>query len=287
MNKKGAALIISLLLVAVLAVLSSALYSKSINENHLARRYVDTIRAFWLAEAGIAEGLKNLPDDTSGYINQSIYTYNVTTTALAGPYYQIESTGAVAYNGGSVSRTIRAIVKITLPDPLNFEHAIESTGSLVTKGDAYTIDGTVNENAALNFTDMFGVTKEEVRSAADHLYDESSFASPVDNITWVDDAFPGIELIISGDLVGSGMLVVEGDVNISGTVDFDGIIYVIGTLSMSGTPTINGSILAESAVDIDTTIVGHVTVTYDTAAISAALSELSFASTDVVSWSED
>ena len=52
MNNKGAVLVFSLVIILVLSVLASSFYFKSINENTLTKRYVESIRAFWLAEAG-------------------------------------------------------------------------------------------------------------------------------------------------------------------------------------------------------------------------------------------
>lgn len=292
MNKRGAVLVFSLLLVTVLAIVSAALFLKTINEKNLTERYINSIRAFWVAETGIAEGVRNLPtsplnsclDESEGCPSGSSCCYNVTTSYLGDVYYQIDSVGSVALvSGGTISRALSGIVRTTPPDSAGFAHAIETTGELVTQGE-YTINGTVNENAALNFSDLFSSSKEELKSSATYLYDESTFGAPISGITWVDVSSG--TLTISGNLAGSGILVIEGDTHFAGTFDFDGVIYVIGELAMSGTPTINGAILAESGVDIDTTIGGDVTINYDSTEIADALDPLQYISSEVVSWHE-
>ena len=60
MNKKGVALIVSIFVVTVVMILAAAIFLKSTNESNLVRRRILSMRAFWLAEAGIAEGVKNM-----------------------------------------------------------------------------------------------------------------------------------------------------------------------------------------------------------------------------------
>ncbi|MFH1645658.1 MAG: polymer-forming cytoskeletal protein [Candidatus Omnitrophota bacterium] len=286
MNKKGVALIICLIVIVILLVFSGALFSKTINDGNMVKRYVYSTEAFWLAETGIAEGIRNLPyaGSLSGQVKTD-YAYSVAPLiSLGNSYYQIDSTGTVTLPiGGSISESVSVVVKTSPPDPSNFIHAIETTGSLITKGQAYTITGTVNELAEFDFSVLFGVTKETMRSYATHLYNDDNFVAPVDAITWVD-VDSGDLLTVAGDLQGSGILVISGDAHFSGTIDFRGIIYVIGELRLSGTPIVNGTVFAESGADIDTTIQGHVTITYDIAAINDALAYLAFLSSEVKAW---
>jgi len=291
MNRKGVVLIISFIVILFLTILAAAFLVKSVNENNLTKRSLNSTRAFWLAEEGIAESVKDLTvSSVNGCWTQARgcpqgYTccYSARTSQLTSDYYQIDSFGTVTFpDGAVVSGSLRAVARMEVPDASNFEHAIETTGELITKGSAYTITGTVNENAALDFSNLFEHSKEELKSVADHLY-EDVLAGAIDGITWVDVS-SGSELVVAGDLEGSGILIISGDVHFSGTFDFDGIVYVIGELRISGTPTINGSILAESGADIDTTITGHVTINYDPEAITAALANISGVSSQIVSW---
>ena len=54
MDKRGAALILSYMVIAVLAIFGSVFISRSICESNISRRYADSIRCFFVAEAGLA-----------------------------------------------------------------------------------------------------------------------------------------------------------------------------------------------------------------------------------------
>ena len=60
MARKGIALIISLLVLTILLILSTAILSKTIAEHRLTERYVRATEAFWLAEAGVNRALYEL-----------------------------------------------------------------------------------------------------------------------------------------------------------------------------------------------------------------------------------
>jgi type II secretory pathway pseudopilin PulG len=133
MNKEGIALIFSLIVVLVLSILLSALYFKSISENNLVDRYLSSMRAFWVAEAGIAEAKRNLPGSpTNG--NLGDYSYETTTTYRTtinnSNYYDISSTGIVPSLGGNISRTVNAVVKTGPIDPTKFQYSIQAANDL-------------------------------------------------------------------------------------------------------------------------------------------------------------
>lgn len=288
MGKRGLVLIFALMVVAVLAILLGFSFLRSINENNLVKRYVSSIRAFWLAEAGIAEAICHMPYDTSGSVDDNNYTYSTQTSPLTAHYYRIDSQGSVWLAGGNtINRSLNAVVRTNPVNPNNFQHAIRTTVDLEVIGNV-TINGPTEESASLNFPDLFELSKDEIKSIATHLYtDPPNNVTPVSGVTWVNLS-AGQELrITSNTWSGSGILVVAGDAQITGG-EFDGIIYVIGKLRMSGNPVINGSVLVESDAELveDTTITGKVNINYDTGAITSALGPLEFISPEVVSWRE-
>jgi hypothetical protein len=283
-NKRGIALIMSLFILVFLAVLMAPFFIKSANENSLVKRYINSTRALWLAEAGMAEGVRHLPNNTSGSINNPNHTYNVVTTHLNTSYYQVDSTGSVTLPGaGAVTRKIRAIVKTNDVDPNKFKFAIETTGDLVIKGSVdITPAGSQKEFSTLDFADLFSFSKEQIED----------FAVKMDAPKNQDAIFHGVYWIysdgsnITGNWTGDGILIIEGDVHFAGTIQFDGIIYVIGKLTMTGTADAYGSVLAESGAHVDTLIKGNVGLTYDIAKITAALQYLVFVAPQAVSWQE-
>lgn len=295
MGKRGIALIMAMLIIVVLSILSALFFSKAMNENKLVNRYVHSTRAFWLAEAGVAQAVRDLPNDVPVTpLGDSNYTFSAQTLQLTDSvYYQINSTGSVILpNVGIISRFIEVVVRTDPVGPNNFQHAIRTTSDLVIKG-SVDINGPQEEFASLNFADLFEHTKEDIKSFATHLYTNPAVnVTPVDGITWIDlvPPEPGQlppEFKISSDTwSGSGILVVAGDAQITGGT-FNGIIYVIGKLRMSGNPVINGTVLVESETEIDTTLTGNVTINYDSSAIATALTPLQFIAPVIVSWREE
>jgi Tfp pilus assembly protein PilX len=290
MNKKGAVLIFGLLVILTLSILASSFYFKSINADKLTRRYVESSRAFWLAEAGIAEALSNLPAATvSGYIGSSSYTYSAQVVQVAGTanYYTISSTGSVALQGSqTIDRSLSAIIRTGIVNPAKFQYAIGTTTNLVVKGSVEINPvGSFQENAILDFADLFGISKADMKLNAAGVYTLETFPSSVSGITWVDVP-TGSTLNIAGGLIGSGILVINGNAHFSGTVQFSGIIYVIGKLTMTGDVTATGSVLAESSATVDTILKGNVTLNYDPLEIAGALSPLQFLNKNIVCWQE-
>lgn len=290
-NNRGVVLVYSLLVTMVLSVLLGSLYLGSINENLQAKQYVNSLRAFWLAEAGIATVKANPGlSAVSGNLGGSNYTYNVASPQVVpgtgNVYWIINSTGTVTLPSGSIiSRTLVVTIKTAGADSSKFPYAIDTTADLVIKG-SVSINGTSKQNDnTINFTNMFGVSKATMKSGANHLYTDSNFNTPVDGITWVDVA-SGNTLGISGNLTGSGILVINGDIHISGTVNFDGIIYVIGTLTMTGDVTTGGSVIAESSATADTTLKGNVTMNFSLSKIENALTNVQLLNKQIVAWRE-
>lgn len=291
-NNRGIVLVYSLLVTLVLSVLLGSLYFTSINESLQVNQYVNSMRAFWLAEAGIATVKANPGlSASSGSLGGPNYTYNVPSPLVVpgtnNVYWIITSTGTVTLpSGSSVSRALTATIKTAGVDASKFPYAIDTTAELEIKGQAVTINGTFKEeDNTINFTNMFGISKTTMKASANHLYTDTDFNAPVDGITWVDVS-SGNTLNISGNLAGSGILVVNGNTKISGTINFNGIIYIIGTLTMTGNVTSNGSIVAESSAEADTTLAGNVTINFDLIQIQNALTNLQFLNKQIVAWRE-
>lgn len=286
MNKrKGFVLIFSLLVTLILSLLLTSFYVQNINESNLAKRFADSLRAFWLAEAGAASAYVNFPAGSSGSLGGSNYTYNAVVSLISGNYYTITSTGSVSRADGTViTRVITASVKTGTTDPTKFQYGIETTTELDIRGSVdINPSGSAKEFSTLDFADLFGVTKAQMQAGATHSYTAANFGAPVDGITWVEVP-SGDTLNVSGNLTGSGVLVINGNAQFSGTVVFDGIIYVIGTLTMTGNVTTNGSVLAESSTTVDTTITGNVTINYNPGEIADALNSVASLNKQVVSW---
>lgn len=294
MNKRGLALILSFFVVVIFYVLMNSFFVRATTENKLVRRKVEEIRAFWTAEAGIADGRARLPDNTSDFtscIGDGTACYSVTVTPLNATVYEMDSVATVTLpNGATISRTISAVVKGADVDPSKFQYAIQTSVDLEIIGSSVDINPETSqaEESSFSFTDLFGYTKEALKANATHLYiNPSANVSPCDNITWIQVP-SGTEFSISSSTwQGSGVLIIEGNANITGGT-FNGIIYVIGRLRMSGNPVITGTVVAESDAELveDTRVSGNVTLNYNLGVIATALTPLSLLSPEIVSWRE-
>lgn len=281
----------AMLVTVVVGILSSSYFLNTMNENALVKRHIAAVRAFWTAEAGLAEAVDNMPSSTSGTIESSNYAYSTTTVPLGvDDYYTVTSRGTVTLpSGGSVTRVLNAVVRIIPPDASKFQHAIRTTVALDIKG-SVDINGDTEEYAALDFPDLFSNTKAEVEEMATHTYtNPANNITPVDDITWVNLSEGNQLRINNNGWTGSGILVVTGgNVHITGGT-FDGILYVVGDLFISGNPIINGSVLVESDTEVvdDTDITGNPTINFDSVAIADALDTLGFAASEIVSWQDE
>jgi hypothetical protein len=284
MNKRGIALILSYMVIGVLVILGVGLVSRSVSERNIAFRYVNSNKAFWLAEAGVARAIKDFSQSPlSGFLGDANNTYS-TQTSLVGGFtdrYRIISVGSVTLpGGGTIDRTIEVIVQE--PQLADINNSITTSGDLTVGGSA-DVEEPYESNAAFTFQGIFGMTEAQLKAQADHLYtDPPNNVTPVDGITWIEIT-PGDELIISsGGWSGSGILIVEGDLKITGG-DFEGILWVSGDLDVaSGSPDIEGAIFVDCGTD-ETRILGNADVEHDEDVIDEVFGDISPV---VISWAE-
>lgn len=306
MNKRGITFIFGLLVVLVLSILSSSFFFKSITENNLVKRYVNSVQAFWVAEAGVAEAIENLPNSPTNCPPNCPPNgrYETTTTHRAiinsCDYYDITSTGIVNLpSGGDIRRTINVIVKTGSVDASKFQYGISAANDLCFGG-----PGNCNKtpedfldpdicnghpcwkegDTTINFVDLFGYTQSDIENIATH-YDSSNFPNAVNGITWVDVTPAGSTLLVTGNLIGEGVLIINGNVQFGGDYRFNGIVYILGTLDARGTFDSYGSILVASTAGVDT-INGTPTMHWDQTEITESLQLLSNNFVDIVSWKE-
>lgn len=287
MNNRGIILILTYMVITSFLVLfvAGGFVSGSISESFQVKRYLYSTTAYWLAEAGVTEAVKQLP--SAGALSGNILvgatsgSYS-TTTQLAGGNYDIISTGTFS----GVQRTIKVTASLPTLGFGNITNAIMTTGDFTIKGSVdINPDGSYATKSQLNFEEVFGASKDVVKSFSDHLYvNPAANQQPVSGITWVDlngdSPSTAITYTISSNWSGSGLLIIDGHRNsstenisaleISGSWHFNGVIWVIGKIKISGTPVITGSVFAESAVDVDSTLTGNATLNYSSTGVADA-----------------
>ncbi len=153
MNKRGVALILSYMVIAVLTIFSSVFVSRSVSESNIARRYMDSAQAFWIAEAGLAEGYYKVIDSQSIPTNPVSFgggSYEITVTDdLFGR--EIRVTGIY----GSAQRIVKGYL---LRVPYPFENTISCGGDIELSGllaqvevyDKTRISGSYTESGLAN-----------------------------------------------------------------------------------------------------------------------------------------
>ncbi len=304
MNKHGIALVFAFLVSLVLFILLGSFFIKSINENNLVKRYINSTHAFWAAEAGVAQAKINLPNSTQGTVGG--YSYQTTsvyrTTINNRDYYDITSTGMVNLpGGGQITRTLNAVAETGPIDESKFIYAIDAANTLCFGGNCSKqpekyLDPTVcnghtcwNQlDTAMNFTDLFGCDLSAVKSRAikNNTYYKDTIPDIISGITWVD-VTPGSTLMVTGSGTGTGILIVNGNVHFGGKYLFNGIIYTTGTLDIPGAGTFDsyGSILIASTGGVDD-INGNPTLHWSPSDIRDALKQIALITVRIVSWKE-
>jgi hypothetical protein len=119
MNKRGAALILAFMVIMVLTILSSAHMTSSIVESMAVRRYIDSERAFWIAEAGMAKAFRDWLANPTTYSGAG-------TTNFAGGAYNVAKdadlpTVTVTADFGNGHKVLSALF-VGIPHP--FENTV-------------------------------------------------------------------------------------------------------------------------------------------------------------------
>lgn len=154
-NNKGVALILIFTIIVVLAVIGSAIVSRSISEARFAQRYVESTQAFWLAEAGINRALYelrnnyNLSSISQTAIGQGGYQV---TISQSGNDRIVSSTGYIPFTGAALAtRILQATISKSIP-PDFYENAIYSAGDVDLNGNAYEVNGKVRYADQISYT---------------------------------------------------------------------------------------------------------------------------------------
>ncbi|RKY29887.1 MAG: hypothetical protein DRP74_08040 [Candidatus Omnitrophota bacterium] len=307
MNKRASALILGLLVVVALAILSSSVYFRALNDNRLTERYLANMRALWLAEAGIARAIENIPTNLSD-INENLggddYAYFVEISDAGTDLWSVASTGSVALPAGPITKTIKAFVRRAKGDPGKLPNALQTSSNNINfNGTAWTIYGDTcgcsgcdpcwTTGVDVNFTNIFGYSREELKEFADAIYNTANFPNkkepPLDAGIVFVEVEPGEKLMINGNVTNSpnkSILIVEGDATINGSLDLCGIVYITGKASFLGTEDISGSVLVESDPEIDTKLGGAASIIREQEMIEGAFEHIENLSKSIVAWYE-
>lgn len=211
MNRRGVALIASyMVIIAVLTILGIGLITRSVSEGNIARRYANSVKAFWASEAGIARALSELRANFgasgnglwSGNLVQGCYEVDVENETINGQMYKKVTVRGFAPATSSEPRIIEAMMSKYIP-PEFYDNAVYSAGDIDLNGNSYSIDGNVlyadtienTDNitgtitydpqasplARLDFQQLYTISEGQ-----DNIYDEAR----LDDVKKGEDSFP-------------------------------------------------------------------------------------------------
>jgi len=145
-NEKGIAMVLSLMIIIVLAILGTTLLSRGVSDNKRTEIFLDEVRAFWVAEAGMAKALHELNHGGGLWTGWTLQGSNASLQAslgAAGDYdivvydrtssdVRVEVTGYVPMRSvNAIRRTVE--VSATTSSSALFKYALSSAGKLTVR----------------------------------------------------------------------------------------------------------------------------------------------------------
>lgn len=144
MDKKGIALILGFAVIMILAILGSAIISRSIHENQTAKRYAESTQAFWLAEAGVNRALRELKEDFSylvpltGGADNGAYSVTI-GNVIDSEHKKVTARGFIPSTGTArAERIIEAIIYSGIPANF-YNNAVYTPGTVDINGNAFFV----------------------------------------------------------------------------------------------------------------------------------------------------
>ncbi|MBI4395081.1 MAG: hypothetical protein HY583_02675 [Candidatus Omnitrophica bacterium] len=244
-NQKGIALIATLGLASVIAILAAGLMAGGLAELQAAKRFEDRTVAFHLAEGALDQriaGLKTNRSDTaprSGAPNNYQITGSYGTTVDPSEnnpnVFEIQATGTVNSMGGTTDRRITAVVELGSTSP--FTYGIFAQSFITMSGNAVT--DSYNSNNGPYTSDSAG-TNGDIGSnrAGENTVTLSG------NVRIKGDVMVGPDANIDTAITTSGNSVIEGERSAaSAPMTLDPVtlpsgVTNLGNLSISGNRTV-------------------------------------------------
>ncbi len=155
MDKKAFALIFSMIVVVVLAVLGIAMISRSISESRMAQRQLESVQAFWAAEAGVNRALEELRSSYNqagqdlwpsnlvegGYSIDVAYSEGKTLNP-GGSDRLVTVSGFFPADAPTMTRMVEVVMSKTVSSDF-YDNAIYSVGDINLQGNAYSVLGDI------------------------------------------------------------------------------------------------------------------------------------------------
>lgn len=235
--------------------------NRSISEHAIAKKYLESTQAFWLAEAGVNKALKELRNNFS-VGGTGLWPNIMGSGAYAVDVINISSTekriSAHGYIPNSTSPRITRTLEVSvirITPPSFFDNAIYSAGSITLNGDTYEVNGNVTYATTINDDDHINpgppIQNASISPLArldfSQLYILSQGQGNVYNATRLaaKDPFPG-SFWFNESLGIPNIVYVVGDLTLNGNIGTIGGFFVvvgdvINTPDITQDSTINGN----------------------------------------------
>jgi len=277
MNKRGIALIIGFIIIAVLTIFGGAVVSRSISENRVEHRYAESSQAFWLADAGINCALRELKlNYTAPYLSANC------TKVLTPGRYSVDDPPQDVVKDGQTYKLITAHGFIPDTDPARVERIVEalmvkyvnvptdfygnaiySAGGVSVSGEAYDVNGNVTyagnltgnpdningtQNPDSSIAPLAQLNFDQIRALSQgqsNYHNSTQLSGPFPTSFWYNQtaSIPNVVFLEGNlDLTGkthvAGFFVVGGEVLYNATIG--GNVAVDGAIYAPGRFTIDG-----------------------------------------------
>lgn len=269
MNKKGAVLIYSFMVIAVFTVLGTAMLSKGVSERSLVQKYVDSTQALWTAEAGVNQAFKELSADSQARGNElwsdtlNTGRYSIDVEDVDSDTLKITSHGFVPADSSRVERIVEVTADMGIP-PDFFDNAIYCAGDVRLNGNTYEVegnvryageisdtehvDGTVTEDSSINPLAMFDFSRLlEISEGQDNVYIEEN-NQLVKESTGEEEAFPDSFWFSEGV---PNVVYIKGDLSLNHS-DSEG--------NIGGFFVVAGDIINDSEAEQDAALNGNISI---------------------------
>jgi len=242
--RRGAAFIIVVVSMVIIFTAGIAYLSITKTQSDIASNLRDGMRAFYAAEAGLADAMNELLNDFDAAITGSPYTstYDARANYTFGLDQDIDSPGKITITGTGICQNARRTVNAEVIGIVPFAYAVvSSTGgdftiastSNVTLNDNILVGGDYNVGnpatvTAANVSITSGIENFTVGSPSFTDYESNAGTTYGANTTFSDQA------PLDPDYFGIHYVTGNATIDASSPIDIDGAIVCTGTLTITG-----------------------------------------------------
>lgn len=248
---RGSVLTVSVLMTAILTLLAGGLAQLSLREAASVYRQENSMKAFFLAEAGVADAYSLLLEDYDNKDDPTLYpetslgqgTYDVTILQTLGRVV-IESVGKVK----NVERTL--LVEVSYDDGLaGFNYGILSNKEGELRGDS-AIDADIHTNEDWDIRGNVSVSGAATAVGDVDLIGNATAESVLENAPVIE--FPTFDFNYFYNLADpADRYTGDQDWNNVDLEPVNGVVYVDGDVRIRGSSELTGAIVATGAIEIE------------------------------------